>query len=63
MSSTSIDDHTVYEIVKTVFDNLGDIRRIHRALGNLMPSQMMTDGLSAPMHPGATRYFREQGMM
>ncbi len=63
VSSTSIDDDTVYAVVKAVFDNLGEFKRIHRALGNLMPSQMMTDGLSAPMHPGAARYFRDKGMM
>jgi TRAP transporter TAXI family solute receptor len=63
VSSTSIDDDTVYAVVKAVFDNLGDFKRIHRALGNLMPGQMMTDGLSAPMHPGAARYFHEKAMM
>ncbi len=63
VSSTDIDDDTVYEVVKTVFDNLNKIKRIHRALGNLLPGRMMTDGLSAPTHPGAARYFRDKGMM
>jgi TRAP transporter TAXI family solute receptor len=63
VSSTDIDDDTVYAVVKTVFDNLNTIKRIHRALGNLLPGRMMTDGLSAPLHPGAKRYFREKGMM
>jgi TRAP transporter TAXI family solute receptor len=63
VSSADIDDDTAYAVVKTVFDNLDKIKRIHRALGNLVPDRMMTDGLSAPLHPGAMRYFREQGMM
>jgi TRAP transporter TAXI family solute receptor len=63
VSSADIDDDTVYDVVKTVFDNLSEFKRTHKALGNLLPGRMMTDGLSAPMHPGAARYFREKGMM
>jgi TRAP transporter TAXI family solute receptor len=63
VSSTDVDDDLVYTIVKTVFDNLNDFKRLHPALGNLQPGRMMTDGLSAPLHPGALRYYRESGMM
>jgi TRAP transporter TAXI family solute receptor len=63
VSSADIDDDTAYEVVRTVFDNLNEIKGLHRALGNLQPGRMMTDGLSAPLHPGALRYFQEKGMM
>ncbi len=63
VSSTDMDDDLVYTIVKTVFDNLNDFKRLYPALGNLVPGRMMTDGLSAPLHPGALRYYRESGMM
>jgi TRAP transporter TAXI family solute receptor len=63
VTSSDLDDETAYRVVKTVFDNLGNMKRLHRALGNLLPGRMITAGLSAPLHPGAARYYREKGMM
>ena len=63
VSSADAADDTTYAIVKSVFDNLQNFKRLHSALGNLLPGRMMTDGLSAPTHGGAARYFREKGMM
>ncbi|MFQ5760823.1 MAG: TAXI family TRAP transporter solute-binding subunit [Acidiferrobacterales bacterium] len=63
VSSADAAEDTTYAIVKSVFDNLQNLKRLHSALGNLLPGRMMTDGLSAPTHPGAARYFREKGMM
>lgn len=63
VTSSDLDDESAYNVVKTVFDNLDSMRRLHRALGNLLPGRMMTAGLSAPLHPGAARYYREKGMM
>ena len=50
-------------LTTSVFDNLGNLKRLHRALGNLLPGRMISAGLSAPLHPGAARYYRENGMM
>jgi TRAP transporter TAXI family solute receptor len=58
-----LDEQAAYRVVKSVFDNLDYMKRLHRALGNLVPGRMMAAGLSAPLHPGAIRYFRENGMM
>jgi len=63
VTSSDLDDETAYRVVKSVFDNLADMKRLHRALGNLLPGRMITAGLSAPLHPGAARYYREKGMM
>ena len=63
VSSADAADDTTYAIVKSVFDNLQNFKRLHSALGTLLPGRMMTDGLSAPIHPGAARYFRDKGMM
>ncbi len=63
VTSSDLDDETAYRVVKSVFDNLDSMRRLHRALGNLLPGRMITAGLSAPLHPGAVRYYRENGMM
>ncbi len=63
VTSSDLDDETAYLVVKSVFDNLDSMKRLHRALGNLLPGRMITAGLSAPLHPGAVRYYRENGMM
>jgi TRAP transporter TAXI family solute receptor len=63
VTSSDLDDETAYIVVKSVFANLDNMKRLHRALGNLLPGRMISAGLSAPLHPGAVRYYRENGMM
>jgi TRAP transporter TAXI family solute receptor len=60
---TSVDagEDLVYQIVKAVFDNLANLKRTHAALRDLEPRRMVRDGLTAPYHIGAMRYYREQG--
>ncbi len=63
VSSTDIDEDTAFEIVKTVFDHLPSIKRLHRALAELNPDRMVIDALTAPLHPGAKRHFEAAGLM
>ena len=49
-------DDVVYIVVKAVFDNFADFKKLHPA-ANLKEDQMISDGLSAPLHPGAVRYY------
>jgi len=63
VSSADVDDDVVYTLVASVFDNLDDFRSLHPAFANLDAESMATQGMSAPMHPGAERYFREQGLI
>ena len=63
VTAEETDADTVHAVVESVFENLDDIKRLHTALRNLLPGRMMTDGLSAPMHEGARRYFQSKGMM
>ena len=58
-----MDDDTAYAIVKAVFDNLDKFRRMYPAFGHLSPERMVKEGLTAPLHPGAARYYREIGLM
>ena len=60
-SQTSAD--TVYQVVKAVFDNFDEFKRLHPALANLEPQDMIKTGLSAPLHEGALRYYKEKGWM
>ena len=55
------EDHA-YWIVKTLAENLADLRKIHRALANITPAKMANFG-GAPMHPGAARYYKEAGVL
>jgi hypothetical protein len=58
-SKTSAD--SVYQVVKAVFDNFEEFKKLHPALAHLKPENMIKDGLSAPLHDGAVRYYKEKG--
>jgi TRAP transporter TAXI family solute receptor len=63
VTSADVPDEVVYEVVKAVFENIDQFKGLHPAFANLDPAQMANDGLSAPLHPGAERYFREAGLI
>ena len=63
VSSTAIPANTVYQVVKAVFENFDDFRKLHPAFNNLKESEMITDALSAPLHDGAAQYYKERGWM
>jgi TRAP transporter TAXI family solute receptor len=61
VASSKASPDTVYQVVKAVFDNFDEFKKLHPALANLTPQSMVKDGLSAPLHEGALRYYREKG--
>ncbi len=61
LSSAEFSDEDVYAFVKFTFESLSELGHEHPALSSLQPSEMIRDSLPAPMHPGAVRYYREQG--
>jgi TRAP transporter TAXI family solute receptor len=61
VSSAKVPADVVYVVVKTVFDNLDEFKKLHPALANLKPEDMIKNGLSAPLHEGAARYYKEKG--
>jgi TRAP transporter TAXI family solute receptor len=61
-TSAGVPSEIVYMLTKEVLDNLATFRRQHPAL-NRLTREGMLEGLSAPLHPGALRYFREAGLM
>jgi uncharacterized protein len=63
VTSADVPDDVVYEVVKAVFDNFDRFKGLHPAFANLTPEEMVTQGLSAPLHPGAEKYYREQGWL
>ncbi|HDQ45887.1 MAG TPA: TAXI family TRAP transporter solute-binding subunit [bacterium] len=62
VTNESVADAVVYDLVKTVFDNLAELKASHAAFKNLDPQEMLK-GLSAPFHPGAITYYQEKGWM
>jgi hypothetical protein len=61
VTSSKVSADTVYIITKAVFDNFDEFKKLHPAFANLDPKNMVQDGLSAPVHEGALRYYREKG--
>ena len=56
-----IPDEAVYKITRTIFENLAALHEIHKATREVTLDNALT-GLGAPLHPGAARYYREQGI-
>jgi uncharacterized protein len=63
VTSAKVPDATVYALVKAVFENFDEFKKLHPAFANLDPKKMVKDGLSAPLHPGAVKYYKEKGWM
>jgi len=63
VSSAKVPNDVVYQVVKAVFDNFARFKKLHPAFANLKESEMIKAGLSAPLHPGAVKYYKEKGWM
>jgi TRAP transporter TAXI family solute receptor len=63
VTTTKTPADVVYNVVKAVFDNFDEFKKLHPALANLDPQKMIKDGLSVPLHDGAVRYYKERGWM
>ncbi len=63
VSSSDVPADVVYQVVKAVFDNFDRFKNLHPAFANLKEEDMIKDGLSAPLHEGAIRYYKERGWM
>ncbi len=63
VASRRTSDVTVYEVVRAVFENLEDFKKLHPSFKRLDPKTMITEGLSAPLHKGAIKYYKEKGWM
>ena len=61
VTSSKVPDEVVYNLTKAVFENFDEFKKLHPALANLDPKSMVKDGLSAPLHDGAVKYFKEKG--
>jgi len=63
VTSAKVSDEAVYQVAMAVLGNLDDFRKLHPAFANLKAEEMISDSLSAPLHPGAIKAYKELGLM
>lgn len=63
VSSTDVPEEVVYQVTEAVFENFDSFKRLHPAFGVLEKEEMVSDALSAPLHPGAEKYYKEAGLI
>ncbi len=61
VTSSRVPESVVYTVVKAIYENLEKFKQQHPAFSTITPETML-ECLSAPMHPGALKYFREKGL-
>ena len=63
VTSADVPEDVVYTVVKAVFENFDQFKALHPAFAHLKEEEMIKDGLSAPLHDGAIKYYKERGWM
>ncbi|MBD3624890.1 MAG: TAXI family TRAP transporter solute-binding subunit, partial [Rhodobacteraceae bacterium] len=63
VTSEDVPEDVAYVVAKAVMSNLDDFRGLHPAFANLEAAEMVNDGLSAPLHPGAEKAYKELGLI
>ncbi|MBT2688071.1 TAXI family TRAP transporter solute-binding subunit [Bacillus sp. ISL-47] len=59
--SNELDEETVYTLTKTLYENLDEMYKVHNSAKNMKLDNAL-DGLPAPLHIGAYKYFKEEGL-
>jgi TRAP transporter TAXI family solute receptor len=63
VTTSDVDDETVYQLTKAVFDNFDSFKTLHFVFATLDKDKMVEAGLVAPLHPGALRYYKENKLI
>lgn len=63
VTSTDVSDDVAYNVAKAVFENFSTFKRLHPAFAHLKKEDMVTNGISIPLHPGAVKYYKEVGLL
>ncbi|BCL62463.1 C4-dicarboxylate ABC transporter substrate-binding protein [Desulfomarina profundi] len=63
VTSSKVPEKVIYNIVKAVFENFDQFKKLHPAFATLKKEEMIKAGLSAPLHAGAVKYYKEAGLM
>lgn len=62
VTSNDVPAKIVYALTKEVFDNFADFKKLHPAY-SVLTKESMLQGLSAPLHDGAKKYYEEAGLI
>jgi len=64
VTSADVSDELVYLVVKAVMENFDDFKKTTSCFFFFKKKEdMIAAGLSAPLHPGAIKYYKEAGLM
>lgn len=63
VTSAKVPEKVIYALVKAVFENFDTFKKLHPAFAHLKKEQMIKYGLSAPLHRGALKYYKEVGLI
>jgi len=63
VTSTHTSEAAAYHLTRAVFENFSIFRTLHPAFTGLDKERMVSQGLTAPLHEGARRYFIEAGLI
>lgn len=61
VTSADVPEEVVYAVTKEVFENFDEFKKLHPAY-KVLTKENMLEGLSAPIHPGAMKYYKEAGL-
>jgi len=62
VTSAKVPEQHVYGLVKEIFENFDEFKKLHPAYA-VLTKESMLQGQSAPLHPGAVKYYKEAGLM
>lgn len=63
VTSTNTDEEAVYQLVRAVFENFKRFKALRPTFADLNEKDMISNGMIAPLHEGAIRYYKERGWM
>jgi len=63
VSSSDVDDEIIYVVVKSLFENFDAFKQLHPTFSVLNKDEMVSGNLSAPLHDGALKYYKEAGLV
>lgn len=63
VTSSDVSDERVYAVTKAVFENFNRFKKSHPAFANLSEQDMIKNALSASLHNGAVKYYKERGWL
>ena len=62
-TSTSLDEETVYQLTKTLWEHIDELGQAQKNLKGLTPEAAVVDIAGLPLHDGAAKYYKEKGII